>query len=160
MKRISFLSVFLFSGFFLNVAEAACPTQSNLRIGNISGFLEGYTVCIGSPGNWQGQEYHQSGGALIDYKHGPKRAKLPGETGVGPWNDWTDQVGNWSVTGSGANATVSYDYNRDGAAEYSYQIYGSSRTGSTINGPYKFCNNQITVDIQSKKLGQVSCDQP
>lgn len=135
-------------------ASAACPTSdSDTRITDLAGLLTDKTVCVGSSGNWDAQEYHESGTKLIDYKHGPQVSKT-GQTGVGPWNDWTDQVGNWSLTNDGTStAVVNYDYNRDGTTDFSFEVYQEAGGAN-----YYFCNATTTVPINSIKSSLVSCN--
>ena len=161
MKNISFFNSILVFGFSMNVAQAACPTNSNLQVTDLGTFLEGKTICIGSGPNWDAQENHKSNGELWDYKHGPKQDKQPGDTGIGPWNDWTDQVGNWWISGNGSNKRVNYDYDRDGNVDYSYKVFGSSSLQGQVQGPYYFCNdsNNVTItDIIGGNDEDVGCN--
>lgn len=152
MKTIRFAGIVLFLGVSANAA-AVCPIISDplaTRVTNLTGLLNGNTVCVGSGSSWQAQEYHEVGtNKLIDYKHGPKVPKtMPEQPGLGGWNDWTDQVGNWALSNDGTNsATVDYDYDRNGAYEYSNAVYEKS-------GQYYFCtNNTDQTNISNIKIG-------
>lgn len=169
MKKITVITIALSFGVSVNV-WAVCPSISNpIQVNQISTLLSGTTVCVSNP---KGQEYHQgtTSGQVIDYKHGPKCTKpsdtLP--TAIGCWNDWTDQVGNWSVKLETIDQTireieVQYDYDRNGVYEYSYSVYGTN-TGTeqspSISAPYEFCNSSTNITGITLRSGNVpqSCD--
>ena len=94
--------------------------------------LTGKTVCVGSAGNWDAQEFHQSGGALKDYKKGPSDTVDP-----------TSQVGTWSPLPD----QISYTY---GPTVYIYDVY--EKTGS-----YSFCVGGSEKAAATIRTGQVAC---
>ena len=117
---------------------------SSQIVGNgitLSTLLPNNTVCVGSAGNWQGQEYHKtpSGAAdnLIDYHHGNTSTTDP----IAP-------VGSWSINSS--NNTVNYTYH--GGLTYTDTVYDNG------NGTYTFCDtNGNTTTAIAIKPGQVGC---
>ena len=118
-------------------------TSSQL-LGNgitLSTLLQNNTVCVGSAGNWQGQEYHKTpSGALdnlIDYHHGKTSTTDP-----------IAAVGSWSINSS--NNTVNYTYH--GGLTYTDTVYDNG------NGTYTFCDtNGNTTTASAIKPGQVGC---
>jgi len=105
----------------------------------LSTLLVGNTVCVGSAGLWQAQEYHKApSGAqnnLIDYHHGN-----------GSTTDPTAPVGSWSITGN----TVNYTYH--GSSTYTDTVYDNG------NGTYTFCDSNGNTTIASAiKAGPVGC---
>ena len=117
---------------------------SSQIIGNgitLSTLLQNNTVCVGSAGNWQGQEYHKTpSGALdnlIDYHQGKTSTTDP-----------IAAVGSWSINSS--NNTVNYTYH--GGLTYTDTVYDNG------NGTYTFCDtNGNTTTASAIKLGQVGC---
>lgn len=97
--------------------------------------LTGKTVCVGAAPTWQAQEYHQTGGALIDYKRGPA---APGNV------DPSEQVGAWSILGN----QMSYSYTNGG--NYTFDVYENS-------GAYSFCTGAASVAEATLRTGQVPC---
>lgn len=105
---------------------------------SISTLLTGNTVCVGSPGNWEAQEFHKSDGNLIDYKKGPSDPVDP-----------TATVGSWSITGTGAATRVNYTY---GTTTYNNAVWDHG------DGTYSFCNQSGNETIPSAiKAGQTGC---
>jgi hypothetical protein len=134
IKPIIFTSVFLLTNISGEVL-AACSGTRVTNVTDLNTLLLGNTVCAANGGDaWQ--EFHQSGGVLIDYKKGPTDTVDPSET-----------VGSWSVTGNDPEATVTYNYGSGGI--YSYAIYN---TGSS----YDFCGATTVTDVTIKP-GQVAC---
>lgn len=96
---------------------------------NFNNFISGATICA-TRGSDRWQEFHQSGGALIDWKLGANHPIDP-----------TKQVGTWSAS-NGADATVTHTYGSTSyvwavcrvgtAAPYTYTLV--STTGGTITG--------------------------
>lgn len=120
----------------------ASPTASNKTDGTssavtLNALLSGNTVCVGSAGNWEAQEYHASNGDLIDWKRGSGHPVDP-----------TKKVGTWSITGTGAAMKVNYTY---GSHTYSNAVWNHG------DGTYSFCNNQGTETIGRIKTGQGAC---
>lgn len=105
----------------------------------LSALLTNNTVCVGSAGNWQAQEYHQSGGNLIDFKKGASDPVDP-----------TASVGSWSLSGTGTAARVNYNYGV--APIYNNAVWDHG------NGTYSFCNQLGTeTPVIYIKSGQVGC---
>lgn len=105
--------------------------QSQLQI-----TLSNNTVCaVRGSDSWQ--ELHQSGGALIDYKLGPGHPVDPSE-----------QVGSWSIAGTGANATVVYNYGSGGT--YTYKVYQNGGNN------YSFCVGATEL-LATVKTGGGTC---
>ena len=116
-------------------AMAGCTTGTAINQTMLATVVSGNTVCAArTPDRWQ--EYHRVGGDLIDYKLGPANTIDPSE-----------KVGTWSITGTGSNATVVYNYGAGGTYSYSVRSNGGLS--------YSFCgveNFEVTV-----QLGQVAC---
>lgn len=113
---------------------AACtgPSMNHTQLTNK---FEGNTVCA-TRGNDSWQEYHQAGGALIDWKRGPNHKVDPSK-----------QVGTWSIHGTGSNARLRYNYGSAGT--FSYRVYDNG------GGSYSFCDGgELPVTVRS---GQVAC---
>ena len=128
------------TGNVTNIVLAGSPTAPTAVTTDggsvtLSSLLTGNTVCVGSAGNWEAQEYHQSGGNLIDYKRGPSDPV-----------DATASVGTWSISGSGTSTKVTYFY---GSSTYSNTVWDHA------NGTYSFCNPAETV--ATIKTGQGAC---
>ena len=112
-------------------AVAADPKLTTLLAGN--------TVCVGSANNWQGQEFHKSGGDLIDWKQGTSSVVDP-----------TAKVGSWNVSGADELSKVNYTY---GGATYNDSVYDIG------GGSYSFCDQNSNVTIALKIMPkQVSCN--
>lgn len=109
-------------------AMAACtPVAAALTQAQLTTALTGNTVCaVRSAESWQ--ELHQAGGALIDYKRGPAHPVDPSE-----------QVGTWSITASGGNARVVYNYGAGGS--FGFRVHAITGTS------YSFCSLGATADI-------------
>jgi hypothetical protein len=104
---------------------------------SLSNLLQGNTACVGSPGSWQAQEYHQSGGDLIDWK-----------LGLSDTVDPTSSVGSWSISGTGASTTVDYVY---GPNTYHDKVWDHG------NGTYSFCDQGNNETVATIKPGQGPC---
>ena len=106
--------------------------------GQLSSSLSLKTVCVGSPGNWQNQEYHAGtgGGSVVDWKLG-----APSPTNKDP----TATIGTWSLSG---NSVV---YNYTGAGSFTYTVWKQT------NGSLDFCNGTGTVVNGTVKAGQSAC---
>ncbi|MFU2485909.1 hypothetical protein [Thauera sp. WH-1] len=117
-------------------AHAACPSNGQMNQTQLNSTFPGNTVCaVRGSDRWQ--EFHQAGGALIDWKMGPGHAVDP-----------TKQVGSWSVNGTGASARMVYNYGSGGT--YSYRVVDNG------GGAYSFCNGD-EVHNATVRLGQQSC---
>lgn len=91
-------------------AHAACTPASQVKgADNLRSVLQGNTICV-ALGNERWQEYHQAGGALIDYKKGPDDKKDPSK-----------QVGSWSVSGNGAGTQLRHQYSA--GASFTYTVH-------------------------------------
>ena len=125
------VGVLLLGGLGLAGQAAAVCSGSALDQTQLSTAFSGKTVCAQRAGDrWQ--EYHQVGGALIDWKMGPGHAVDPSK-----------QVGTWSAMSSG----LAYNYGSGG--NYTYQVFDNN------NGTYSFCNGaEMLVTVRS---GQGAC---
>ena len=122
--------------------------QNNCNQGtSLSGLqtlLTGKTVCA-ALGNDRWQEYHQPGGALIDWKKGANDPVDP-----------TKQVGTWTVTsvpvGNSGNTRDTVTYNYGAGNSYTYYVCqnASSYTFSATTGA-------TTVTGAALLAGQVAC---
>lgn len=118
-------------------AIAACTRDSQVTGANsVTAVLQGSTVCaMRGADKWQ--EYHQAGGALIDYKKGPNDRVDP-----------TKQVGSWSVTGNGVGTKVNYVY---GPSErYSHTLHSNG------GGGYSLCDGGSELAV-TLRAGQGPC---
>ena len=104
----------------------------------LSSLLTGNTVCVGSSGNWEAQEFHKSSGTLTDWKKGANDPV-----------DKTSDVGTWSISGSGTGSVVSYSYT--GSGPTAYTVYDNG------NGSYSFCNGSTETVASKIVAGQVGC---
>ena len=105
----------------------------------LTALLAGNTVCVGSANNWQGQEFHKSGGDLIDWKQGTSSVIDP-----------TAKVGSWNVSGADELSKVNYTY---GGATYNDSVYDIG------GGSYSFCDQNSNVTTALKIMpGQVACN--
>jgi len=135
MKRLIITSIVLLAGISAEAMAVDC-VNNQLKNSLVTTAVSGKTVCATNGGDkWQ--EFHQGGGALIDYKKGPNDLV-----------DKTKTVGSWNTSGSDTNTTVDYTY---GAQTYSYKVFLNS-------GQYTFCgiNGAPTLDV-TLLAGQVSC---
>jgi len=111
-------------GLVAQASAQSCPSGAVL-VADAQTLLAGKTVCAArAPDTWQ--EFHQSGGTLIDYKKGPSDPVDP-----------TAPVGSWSA--SATAGTVTYNYTGDGTYTYSVCSVGGtytfvSATAGTISG--------------------------
>jgi hypothetical protein len=105
---------------------------------SLSSSLSLNTVCVGSAGNWQNQEYHAGtgSGSIIDWKLG-----APSPTNKDP----TATIGTWSLSGN----TVVYNYT--GAGSFSFTVWQQT------NGSLDFCSGASTVVNGTVKAGQSAC---
>ena len=149
MKSIIFISSFLLLNIQMAGALAAglCPTTgqvTTLSVPDLSTILTGNTICVGPPVfpnvNWESQEYHQSGGSLIDWKQGASSVADP-----------TAVIGTWSIAGSGAATQVTYNYTDGGSSTFSYTVFDNG------SNSYSFCQGTNLVVTGMKKTGQGAC---
>lgn len=101
---------------------------------SLSSSLSLNTVCVGSAGNWQNQEYHAGTGSIIDWKLGTSDPKDPTKT-----------IGSWSLSVN----TVVYSYT--GAGSFTYTVWQQT------NGSLDFCSGTSTVVNGTVKAGQGPC---
>lgn len=124
---------------------AACAPGGGVTavntVATLNTLLSGNTVCsppTASQPNFQWQELHQAGGALIDFKRGPGHAVDPSET-----------VGSWAATSpvpSGARATVTHTYLGAGGT-YIYSVFNNG------DGTHSFCGANGTFETRIKTGG-------
>ena len=147
MKPIMLISSLLLLNTLLTQAQAATcsatlpPAAVQVVNPALITLLQGNTVCVGTIGNWQAQEYHKSPSGtvdnLIDYHQGTNTS------------DPTAPIGSWSISIS--NNTVSYTYHE--GSNYTDTVYNNG------DGTYSFCDqfsNTATKAI-AIKIGQVAC---
>lgn len=115
-------------------AFAAC-SGNPMNQNQLNAVFPGNTVCA-QRGSERWQEYHQLGGALIDYK-----------LGQGHPVDPTKQVGSWAIEGNGSGARMAYDYGN--GVVYRYQVYAGGAS-------YSFCNGNELHDA-TVRPGQQPC---
>jgi hypothetical protein len=142
MKIMMVTSIVLFAGIAGEAMAIDCGGGTQLKnTGSapnvVANAISGKTVCATS-GSQKWQEYHQSGGSLIDWKKGPSDPVDPTKT-----------VGSWSTSGTGASSLVTYNYGTGGS--YSYEVHLSG-------GTYTLCGvgSAPTLDV-ILRTGQVSC---
>lgn len=121
-------------GLAAQASAQSCPSGAPLVL-DAQTLLVNKTVCAARPPDtWQ--EFHQSGGTLIDFKKGPSDPVDP-----------TKAVGTWSA--SATAGTVTYNYTGDGSYTYVVCNAGASYTFvSTTAG---------TISGITLKPGQVAC---
>ncbi|NMF96722.1 hypothetical protein GPA27_04900 [Aromatoleum toluolicum] len=119
-------------------AGAACTAASQVTgATTLTTLLQGKTLCaLRGTDRWQ--EYHQAGGALIDYKMGPNDKVDP-----------TKQVGTWTVTGNGPGTQVRYDYGR--GQNYTYKVHTIVQDAS-----YSLCSGTEDL-VVTLRPGQGPC---
>ena len=117
------------------VSMAACgpPSVRVVTVAAMTTLLEGNTVCVGAQPTMDAQEFHQAGGALIDYKRGPGHPIDP-----------TKQVGTWTVTDV-RGARVNHHYG--GATKFGYSVWNNN------NGTHSFCSDNSEVKARIKSGG-------
>jgi hypothetical protein len=119
--------------------NAIKATQAVAADPKLTTLLAGNTVCVGSANNWQGQEFHKSGGDLIDWKQGTSSVVEPAA-----------KVGSWNVSGADELSKVNYTY---GGATYNDSVYDIG------GGSYSFCDQNSNVTTALKIMpGQVACN--
>lgn len=150
MKRIILTSVLLLMG-AAEESMAACVNDvpaCYTQVTNLTSLLPGKTVCNGSSGNWNGQEWHSgsSGQAknLIDYKHGPSST-----------NDPAAPIGHWAISG----ATVAYGYYQEPNNPGAGTVSSSYKVWQKADGTYDFCdsNTSTLVTNVTVQSGQGAC---
>lgn len=120
-------------GVAANGAHAACTSATQVKgVERLRAVLQGKTVCV-ARGDERWQEYHQPGGALIDYKKGPDDKKDPSK-----------QVGSWSVSGSGTSTQLIHQYGS--GASFIYTVHTI-----TAGSSYGFCGGggELIVTLRS-----------
>ena len=117
----------------VNITQGSSSTATSL-----GSLLIGNTVCVGTTGHWEAQEFHKSDGNLIDWKKGASDPVDP-----------TKSVGSWSITGTGTSARVNYTYD---STTYSNIVWDHG------NSTYSFCNQNGNETMPSYiKTGQGAC---
>jgi hypothetical protein len=123
-----------------------CPCDaSKIQRTDVATLVTGKTACA-VRGSERWQEFHQSGGSLIDYKLGP-----------GSTTDPSEKVGTWlagKASRTNPLATVTYNYGSGGT--YAYAVCAPN---ATTAGPFLFCNISTNekFDPVTLKAGQVPC---
>jgi hypothetical protein len=109
---------------------AACPGEPIA-----ASELSGKTVCVAKSLTERYQEYHQAGGALIDYKKGPGHAMDPAK-----------QVGCWRAEGN----EVVYSYGA--GQEHRYTVYRAAQNG-------RYCLKRGSEELRPSAVlsGQTRC---
>lgn len=141
-------------------AQTSCaptaPTTGGGRVANnaatqaLTTALRNNTVCA-SRGGERWQEYHTLGNRVIDYKQGPNHAVDPSE-----------DVGSWTISGSNATTTVTYNYGTGGT--YSYAVFRDSNSPTSfyhfcgVSGPMSQSNTGNNIVNATIRTGQVSCN--
>ena len=123
-----------------------CPCDaSKIQRTDVAALIRGNTACA-VRGNEKWQEFHQTGGNLIDYKLGPSSTTDPSE-----------KVGTWLAgVASRTNPLPTATYNYGSGGTYAYAICAPT-TAST--GQFLFCNisTKEKFDPVTLKAGQVPC---
>ena len=121
-----------------SIAGAACTAASHVTgATTLTTLLQGKTLCaLRGTDRWQ--EFHQAGGALIDYKKGPTDPVDP-----------TKQVGTWTVSGNGSGTQVRYSYGQ--GASYTYKVHTIIQDAS-----YSLCSSTEDL-VVSMRSGQGPC---
>ena len=118
---------------------AACSGNTRMNATQL-GIFVGKTVCatLGSD-KWQ-EEHRGSGitGQLWDFKLGAGHAVDP-----------TEQVGTWTIVGTGNNAVMRHSYT--GGNSYDYAVYNNG------NSTYDFCG---TTTVPNATLGTIGSSCP
>jgi hypothetical protein len=129
--------------FLVNPAAAQSCAAGSERVtgGNtLRTLLTGKTVCAARASErWQ--EFHNSTGALVDYKRGPSDVVDPSKT-----------VGSWSAT-NGSSATVSYNYGTGGS--FAYIVCAVPTVAAPTS--YTFVGAS-TIPGATLKVGPVACN--
>ena len=142
-KRLSALAVLAGTSAQAFAQSISCPSGSPLVAADITTLLSGKTVCATSGGDrWQ--EYHKTGGALIDWKKGSSDAVDP-----------TKQVGTWvaSTTGGGSGQ-ITYTYTDGGTSTYSFAVCAASNASTFGTFVPLQAGGNITFTLMS---GQSAC---
>jgi hypothetical protein len=137
--RFLFVGCLLAIGLVGQSLAQSCPggTDRVLIPGNV---VRGNTLCaVRGSDKWQ--EYHQTGGTLIDYKRGPGHPVDP-----------TEAVGTWSAT-NGANATLTHAYT--GGSSW---VWAVCREGGPTGTAFTFVSTTGgTITGATVVAGQVAC---
>lgn len=142
MKSIVVMCFILLAGLAGNAVAQSCPggtTQVANTPNQLDQLLTGNTLCaVRAPDSWQ--EFHQSGGALIDFKRGPADPVDPTET-----------VGTWSTT-NGANAVVTHNYGAGGVFSWLVCQVGATTTYTLVSS-----GASGTITGATFRAGQGAC---
>lgn len=132
MKKQIILTMALLSiGVISSEAMAVCSGTQVTGVA-LTTLLQGNTICAGSPGNWESQEFHAANGDVIDYKKGANDPVDP-----------STKVGTYVINGN----NVTYHY---GTNTYTYTVYGSGTS-------YSYCGGNPTQIDVTLKIGQGAC---
>lgn len=101
----------------LALADPTCggPTVTVTSAGTLAGLLNGKTVCVGTAGNWQNQEFHH-GGSIDEYKLGPGHPRDPSVI----------NYGSYTISPSFSHDTIAYTYSGTTFQTYMDGINGTS----------------------------------
>lgn len=136
--KFLFVPVILSLAVMPAMAEAACTSTSQITDASaLRTLLAGKTLCA-TRGTDRWQEFHQAGGALIDYKKGQTDPVDP-----------TKQVGTWTVTGNGSGTQVRYSYGQ--GANYTYKVHTIVQDAS-----YSLCSSTEDL-VVSMRVGLGPC---
>lgn len=91
-----------------------CNSVTVLSDSSIAAAVTSKMVCVGSPSVWNNQEYHATGGSIVDYKHGSAPGKDPTKT-----------IGSWATSG-GAAGVITYTYTPGPTIGYMVSMSGST----------------------------------
>ncbi len=135
------LSIFVGAVALMLLAETAyadCTPPGRLNQTQIGNVLRDNTVCA-QRGDESWQEEHHADGKLWDFKLGDDDPIDPRK-----------QVGTWSITGTGSNTTVTYDYGSGGS--YTYSVWNNG------GGSYSFCSGgTLEMDFTVTSGTNVGC---
>lgn len=132
MKTLSLFSLIFFAASlgaaFGQPAPTPCDnTGSRLNQTQIATAVQGKLVCaVATTGNNRWSEEHLAGGQLWEYAKGPQDKVDPRR-----------QAGTWTITGTGSNAAIEYNYGTGGT--YTRALWSSD------NVNYSFCNGATVV---------------
>ena len=119
-----------------HAAAQTCPSNTS-RVQNVGSLVGNNTMCaVRGTDRWQ--EFHQSGGALIDWKLGSNLASV----------DPTKQVGTWTSS-NGSSSTVTHTYT--GGPSYTWAIC------QVTDNNYTLVSANDSVSGVSIRTGQVAC---
>lgn len=132
MKRIVLLTLILLAANSSNAfagqpAPVPCDNGGRLNQTQIATAVQGKLVCaVATTGGNRWSEEHLAGGQLWEYAKGPQDKVDPRR-----------QAGTWTITGTGSNAAIQYNYGTGGT--------NTRALWSSDNVNYSFCNGATVV---------------